>query len=55
MNDVIKEAFNKLRKKDTKTNKVYLLKRYLHLKYRISISRNSLLQRLKQWSKEQPL
>jgi hypothetical protein len=55
MNDVIKEAFNKLRKRETKTNKFFLLKRYLRVKYGISISRACLLFRLKQWSKEQPL
>ena len=52
MIDVIKEAYLKVKDKETGVNKVLLLRRYLKLKYHLHISRSSLISRLKTWKKE---
>lgn len=52
MNDIIKETYIKVKDRPTKINKFYIIKRYLKMKYKLQISKSSLLSRMKQWSKE---
>jgi len=49
--DMIYEEFCKVAERPSRTNKVYLLMRYLRLKYRINIDKTSLVKRIKTWSK----
>lgn len=45
--DLIEEAYQKLRHKQTRINKFYILKRYLRMKYKLEISKPCLFQRVK--------
>jgi hypothetical protein len=49
--DVIYEEFCKVAERPSRTNKVYLLMRYLRLKYRINIDKISLVKRIKDYRK----
>lgn len=49
--DVIYEEFCKVAERPSRTNKVYLLMRYLRLKYRITIDKYSLVKRIKTYNK----
>jgi len=52
MTDIIKDAYLKVRNRKPGVNKVLLLRRYLRMKYRLHISRSSLISRLKTWKTE---
>ena len=52
--DVIYEEFCKVAERPSRTNKVYLLMRYLRLKYRITIDKYSLVKRIKTYNKWTP-
>jgi hypothetical protein len=52
MIDIIQDAYLKVKDRKTGVNKVLLLRRYLRMKYKLQISRTSLLSRLKTWKKE---
>jgi hypothetical protein len=49
--DVIYEEFCKVAERPSKTNKVYLLMRYLRIKYHITIDKSSLVKRIKSYTK----
>jgi len=49
--DLIEEAYRKLRNKQTRINKFYILKRYLRMKYRLEISKSCLYNRIKTYLK----
>jgi hypothetical protein len=47
MKDLIKTTIEKVSKRNTKTNKFFLVMRYLRIKYRIKLDRTVLLDRFK--------
>lgn len=49
--DMIYEEFCKVAERPSRTNKVFLLMRYLRIKYRINIDKKSLVKRIKSWTK----
>ena len=49
--DIIYDEFCKVAEKRTKANRIFLLMRYLRLKYNISIDKTSLVKRVKSWKK----
>ncbi len=49
--DVIYEEFCKVAERPSKTNKVYLLMRYLRMKYHITIDKSSIVKRIKSYTK----
>jgi hypothetical protein len=49
--DMIYDEFCKVAERPSRTNKVYLLMRYLRLKYRINIDKKSLVKRIKDYRK----
>ena len=52
MIDVVKFSYCVVMKKNTKVNKLELLRRFLKLKYRINMSNNAIAERDKLWKKE---
>ena len=52
MVDVIKSSYCVIMKKNTTVNKLELLRRYLKFKYRISMNKETLEARDKEWKKD---
>lgn len=53
LNDIIKDSYFIIMKRDTKHDKLVLLKRFLKIKYNISIGIDSLRRRDAEYKKEQ--
>jgi hypothetical protein len=52
MIDVIKSSYCVIMKKNTTVNKLELLRRYLKFKYRISMNKEAIEARDKEWKKD---
>ena len=50
--DIIKSSYCVVMKKNTSINKLELLRRFLKFKYRISMNKESIEKRDKEWKKE---